>query len=481
MTNPYDRVRYPNWPVSETHPATLGALAVLFGRPAAPFSACRVLEIGCGEGVNLMSMAIGAPSSEFVGLDLAEAPIALGRAMARAAALDNVSLLVRDITAGGEALGQFDYIIAHGVYAWVPAVAREALMRLAAQCLSPDGLFFVSYNVHPGCRLRQALRDLMRDAAQGVEDPAQRVDGARNALARFAEIWSPDDPFQNALIEEARDALKRPPAVLYHDELGDIYAPQFLKDVVAAGRGQGLDYLCDAKPSLSAEALFPSEAYAAELQEDWTRFEQSMDFSSMRRFRRSIFCRAGAIDRRLRPERLRALWASADLAAIEADADQSEGFAFRAHNGAEIVTRDPRFAAFLSRLGEAFPQAVPLDVAAADATVAEPLLRLFVAKIASLQTEPFRFTTKPGERPLVSPLARAQAAQGDSFLASLRHKPVQMEDATARAFVTLMDGARTRDDLARQMGGRTGIAPAAAAARTLAAVDDMTRLGLMMA
>ncbi len=262
MTNPYDLVRYPNWPVFETHPAMLGAFAVLFGRRAAPVSACRVLEIGCGEGVNLMSMAVGLPKSEFVGLDLAEAPIGLGRTMARAAGLDNVSLFARDVKDGSAALGQFDYVITHGVYAWVPAAVREALMRLAAQCLSPDGLFFVSYNVRPGCRLRQALRDLMLEAVQGLENPAEKTEAARNALARFIETWSPKDAFQNALIEEARDALTRPPSLLYHDELGDIYAPHF-SSTSWRRRGRKVSIISAMpSPGLSAEALFPSEKYA---------------------------------------------------------------------------------------------------------------------------------------------------------------------------------------------------------------------------
>ena len=481
MTNPYDLVRYPNWPVFETHPAMLGAFAVLFGRRAAPVSACRVLEIGCGEGVNLMSMAVGLPKSEFVGLDLAEAPIGLGRTMARAAGLDNVSLFARDVKDGSAALDQFDYVITHGVYAWVPAAVREALMRLAAQCLSPDGLFFVSYNVRPGCRLRQALRDLMLEAVQGLENPAEKTEAARNALARFIETWSPKDAFQNALIEEARDALTRPPSLLYHDELGDIYAPQFLFDVVAAARAERLDYLCDAKPGLSAEALFPSEKYAGESKEDWARFEQMMDFADMRRFRRSIFCHAGAIDRRLQSERLSGLWASADLAPLGAGTDEPDGFAFRAHNGAEIVTHDPRFAAVLASLGKAFPQCIPLDDIASEPALAESLLRLVVNRIVALQTEPTRFTTAPGERPIASPLARAQAAQGESFLASLLHKPVQMEDAAVRAFVALMDGTRTRDDLTREMAALTGVAMMDAVARMPKAIAELARLGLIAA
>ena len=114
MANVYDVVRYPNWPVPETHPATLGAFAALVGRSFAPFRACSVLEIGCGEGVNLMSMALGAPASEFVGIDLAEAPIAQGRATAQASGLANVTLRAQDIVQAGVVLGEFDYIVAHG-------------------------------------------------------------------------------------------------------------------------------------------------------------------------------------------------------------------------------------------------------------------------------------------------------------------------------------------------------------------------------
>lgn len=479
MNNPYDRVRYPNWPASETHPASLGAIAALFDRKPPPFSGCRVLEIGCGEAVNLMSLALGAPRAEFVGIDLAEAPVAQGRALAAAAGLGNVSLCARDITAGSEGLGLFDYIIAHGVYAWVPAGVREALMRLCGACLKPDGLLFVSYNVLPGCHLREALRDLMCDAAAGLDDPLQRVDAARTALARAIELWSEADPFQNALIVEARDALKRPAAVLFHDELGGVYAPQFISAVAAAARAVGLDYLCDAKADRNAEALFPSAKFADNARADWARFEQAQDFADMRRFRRSVFCRAGAIDRTLRPLRLRGLWATADVKPIEAG--EAGGFAFRAANGAEIATEDERFAALLARLGEAFPQSVPLDDVAAEPALAEPLLRLVMAKIAGLLTEPLRFTTQPGERPLASPLARAQAAQGESVLASLLHRPVRMEDAAVRGFVTLIDGARTRQDLARAMAAETGVAADEVLKRTHAAVNDMARLGLMLA
>jgi len=112
--------------------------------------------------------------------------------------------------------------------------------------------------------------------------------------------------------------------------------------------------------------------------------------------------------------------------------------------------------------------------------LAEALLRLFVARIVSFITEPLRFSVTPGEHPVASPLARVQAAQGETFLASLRHKPVRMGDAASRAFVTLMDGSRTRAELAQEMAKRTGVAEDIAAARVPAALAEMAKLGLMM-
>jgi SAM-dependent methyltransferase len=484
MANVYDLVRYPNWPVPETHPVTLGAFAALFGRSFAPFHSCRVLEIGCGEGVNLMSMALGAPDSEFVGIDLAEAPIAQGRATAQASGLANVSLRVQDLMQAGAALGEFDYIVAHGVYAWVPAPVRAALMQLVGKCLRPDGLAFISYNVYPGCRLRQVLRDLLLDGTRGLDDPDEKLSAARAVLIHQIEFWSEADPFQKALIDEARDMLKRPPEVLFHDELGAIYEPQNLRDVIEAARAENLDYLGDAEAGLSTEAWFPSAKFAAaELQSlvDWGRLEQLMDFASMRRFRRSIFCRAGKdIDRRLAPQRLGGLWANAEIELLAPEADTPDGFVFRAGNGAEIETRDPYFADFLTRLGAAFPSSILLDDIESHRDLAEPLLRLFVARIVRFVTGPLRFSLTPGEHPVASPLARVQAAQGESVLASLRHKPVRMEDAASRAFITLMDGSRIRGDLAHEMAKRTGVADDIAAARMPQALAEMAKLGLMM-
>jgi SAM-dependent methyltransferase len=483
VNNAYDLVRYPDIPFAHTHPIALSVFAALFGKPFTPLSVSRVLEIGCGEGGNLSSMALGAPDAEFVGIDLAEQPIARARATARAAGLANVSFHVQDILSMDVTLGRFDYIIAHGVYAWVPVNVREALMRIVGELLDERGLAMISYNAHPGSRIRQALRDILLDATEGVEDPREKVGLARAALAQQIESWSEADPLEHAMILQARNVLDKPPAVLFHDELGAVFEPRLLRDVVVAAREAGLDYLCDAKPSQSSEAFFPTEtceAARARASGDWARFEQLLDFNVMRSFHNSIFCRPGGIDRRLEARRLRGLWATCELRAAEPSSETPDAFAFRSNDGVDISTNSAKLARVLAGLAAAFPSSVSLDAVAEDPDLAEQVIRLFVAQVIRVTTAPFPLVATPGEFPIANALARFQAARGDTTLATMRHAQIKVDDEAFRMFVTLLDGTRTRTDLANEVFAREAISPDLAAARVTMALAELTRQGLMI-
>src|SRR6266481_2810902 len=88
----YDTILYPAYTHPQTHPDRLAVIGALFGLEPAPVERCRVLELGCGNGSNLVPMAWGLPGSEFVGIDLAARPVAKGREMAVALGLGNVTL-----------------------------------------------------------------------------------------------------------------------------------------------------------------------------------------------------------------------------------------------------------------------------------------------------------------------------------------------------------------------------------------------------
>ena len=270
---------------------------------------------------------------------------------------------VRDLVDIDGAFGDFDYIIAHGVYAWAPEPVRSALLRVAGERLSPHGLALISYNALPGCRFRQAMRDMLLFVTGSIDNPSAKLQAARAFLAQQIALWSDAEADEAAMKRIARRLLERDAEVLYHDELGADYAPQLVSRFAADAANAGLAYLCDAAPALSAEALFPSDDYAAVRAlsgGNWLRFEQFADFRTMRTFRSSILARGGAADWRLDPARLRGLWASAELR-VEPGSDASGGAAFLSQGGVRIKTASPSLIAFLHRLADAFPLGVELD------------------------------------------------------------------------------------------------------------------------
>ncbi len=158
----YDEVDYPSHVYQQTHPDRLATIATLLGMNPAPVEACRVLEMGCGAGGNLIPMAFDLSESSFVGIDLAGSAIAQGRELIAALGLRNISLQQLDVMAFPSELGQFDYIVAHGLFSWVPDVVRDRLLAICRAHLAPHGVAYISYNTYPGCRLREIARDIMR-------------------------------------------------------------------------------------------------------------------------------------------------------------------------------------------------------------------------------------------------------------------------------------------------------------------------------
>ena len=69
----YDDVPYGNLAFAQTHPDRLATVGRLFGLPTPAVGRCRVLELGCASGGNLIPMAFNLPGAEFVGIDLSAA------------------------------------------------------------------------------------------------------------------------------------------------------------------------------------------------------------------------------------------------------------------------------------------------------------------------------------------------------------------------------------------------------------------------
>src|SRR6267142_1438469 len=156
----YDEVPYDSKAFSETHPDRLATVATLFGMQPADVEHCRVLELGCADGSNLIPMAVGLPESAFAGIDLSPRQVGDGQATIATLGLKNVTLRVGSILDVGADEGIFDYIVCHGVYSWVPPEVQNRILTICNRNLAPNGVAYVSYNTYPGWHVRGMVRDL---------------------------------------------------------------------------------------------------------------------------------------------------------------------------------------------------------------------------------------------------------------------------------------------------------------------------------
>jgi cyclopropane fatty-acyl-phospholipid synthase-like methyltransferase len=119
-------------------------MAPLFGMRPAPVDRCRVLELGCSDGSNLIAMAYGLPQSQFVGTDFAERAIVWGKATIEALGLKSITSHRLDLRDTPSDLGRFDFIIALGLYSWVPAEVRDKVLAVCGEHLTARGVAYVS-------------------------------------------------------------------------------------------------------------------------------------------------------------------------------------------------------------------------------------------------------------------------------------------------------------------------------------------------
>src|SRR5262245_19579908 len=243
----YDEVLYPSGLYVQTHPDRLATVATLFGMNPAPVENCRVLELGCNDGTNLIAMAYALPRSQFVGIDVAERPIASGQAIIDELGLRNISLRQLDLLQTPSELGLFDYIIAHGLYSWVAELVRDKLLALCGAHLTDNGVAYVSYNVYPGSHFRDLTRGMMRYHVAKFSDPDQKVHQARTLIKVIAESKKQEpEPYHQILQQELARALTRSDAALFHDDLNAINQPVYFHEFIEHAARHDLQYLSEA-------------------------------------------------------------------------------------------------------------------------------------------------------------------------------------------------------------------------------------------
>lgn len=491
----YDDIPYECGAFWETHPDHLAVVARLHGLEPPPVETARVLEIACASGGNLIPMAAELPRARLVGIDLSRRQIEDGKALVERLGIGNVELHAMAVEDLGAQLGDFDYIIAHGLYSWVPAAVRDRVLSACAARLSTGGVAFVSYNVLPGWRSKLSLRDWMLYDLEGVEGPRERIARARALLGRVRADLPDDSAHAQTFRLEAERLEGRQDWYLYHEHLESINEPLYHHQFVEHAKTHGLTFLADARALAWPSAQPPSMSASLDrlAGADPARREQHLDFLLDRVFRRSLLVREGS---RVGPPssagiaglRIRAACRSSTP---EPDVRSQQAVEFvPAEVGGALSTTDPTAKAALVTLEKAWPRSMSFDQVRAGvadrlgdcdepraARLAEILFACFLNGLVELQSREPPMAVEPGNFPRSSALARHQAAAGIA-VTNLFHRELQPGDVD-RFVLAMLDGTADREALLDRFVARL-IESGATATRDGEAVTDPGELRSML-
>src|SRR5262245_2282388 len=500
MTDPmpgghYNAVPYFSMPYPESQPPRLAALAALHGLAAPGASQCRVLELGCASGGNIIPLALRFPGSRFRGVDLAERHVRDAEARIDALGLKNIRVEQGDIAALDLGAERFDYIVCHGVLSWVPPPVQDAMLRICAENLADNGIAYVSYNVHPGWQLRKVMRDMMLYRAGTEGDPRLRVGKARGALDGIAKAARAGGPFVELLRGEAEMLREQDDSYILSEYLERENWPCYFHDFAARIQTFGLAYLCDAElqhcvpDTIGGDAAAAVRALAGG---DLIALEQYMDFVKGRSFRRSLLVKAaqaGKTDRSLQPARAKAMHVSGRFARIGTGRGT---WAFESARGGTLTTGNEVVRRALVKLSEVFPatrtaRELAAEVRALDqeSTILDAVFTLMLAGLVDVSSVPLRASAAAASRPKpkAGRLARLDAQQGSAWTTDPAHDMVPL-DAVCAVLLPFLDGLHDREALKTKLlaaagEGRLRLDEATADAQVAAAIATLAAAALL--
>nr|MDQ2970130.1 methyltransferase regulatory domain-containing protein [Acidobacteriota bacterium] len=462
----YDEIPYQSYAIAYTHPDRLATIGALFRVDAPDPARCRVLELGCARGDNVMAMATTLPAASFLGVDGSARQIAEGERRRTRAGLDNVRLLAADFTVVPEDLGEFDYVVCHGVYSWVAPETADLLLRLCRRHLAPRGIVYVSYNTYPGWHRKEMLRKMMGFHVRSLTKGTEKIQQVR-ALAQFLARFAREEGGTHLAVFEilADDLAGSEDSYVFHEYLEEQNRPIYFTEFVERAAAADQQYLASAVnakwdnnlPKEVVQALGPVKNRIVR--------EQYLDYLCNRTFRRSLLCHAGVPrSESPAPDAVRGLFASSLVRPVRPEpdiaSDAPEEFGgFGCSHDEMVTTNAPLVKAALTGLARRAPAFLSFDElwqiarplvgeaepASCEADLARVLLRCFLSDLVSLSRRAPSFALRPQERPRAAGLARIQAAE-DVWVTTLLHRIVQIDELD-RFVLQRCDGTRSRGDL----------------------------------
>jgi hypothetical protein len=403
-------------------------------------------------------MAAGLPEATLVGVDRAARQIEEAMAIARAVGLANVELVACPVERFDPGR-TYDFVLCHGLCSWVPPVTRGSLLAAIASALAPGGVAYLSFNVLPGWYERLAARDWLRTFPGPT--PATSLAWLRDAI-------SPELADYRRRIDAVATRLQdTEPAYARHEYLAEEHHPQRVSELLAEAGEVGLAYLGDAIPSGTALELLPDLVSERVSVLDVAAGQQLVDFVRCTAFRRALFVRRSDAEARtwthparLDPRALDSLRIRSRLRPHDAPDTEARAERFDGPGGLALLQSAPGVRRALHELARVAPRSLPFPELAAASAIPVGELRgelfdlwLATGTISLHVREP----GEPGAGAIhgahrhADALARWHAAHGGA-LTNRWHEEVELDDPLLRTLLARLDGSRSLDDLAHELG-----------------------------
>jgi methyltransferase-like protein/predicted O-methyltransferase YrrM len=450
--------------IRESHPSHMAMVATLLGLEPPSVESARILEVGCGDGGNLIPIAVALPSATVVGIESDVDRLESARSLAHALSLANVQWhAFRPDALDHLSLGTFDYVlISHNIAQW-PNYLLDPLLRFSRAHLADQGIMHVGYSTLPGSAMSATVRALVRFTAQDTNVGGwERIRDTLQCVVN--EITDSRSDYARLFAEEVEQFLE--------DDIQELserdsftFQPLYYRDLEARANQQGLRQIADARLG-SWRCVQPSDLrhVLQATSNDPLAQEQILDFLRSRRYRRSFLVHS---DRQsylpswagLSKLKACALYlpttASRDMSAV------SEEFNSVTHSDRRYLSF-PYLKALVTAIGEAWPRSVRVTDAVERACVwlapqpikvplpgseawASLVVQSAAAGLIDLHVWEPRLAVSAGPRPHASSLARHTAATS-RWVVNLRHQPVSLAH-DEQLLLPYLDGTHDRGQL----------------------------------
>jgi methyltransferase-like protein len=173
---------------------------------------------------------------------------------------------------------------------------QAALLEICGKQLSAEGVAYVSYNVYPGWKMREVVREMMLFHVHHLTDHKTKLAQGRAILQYAAKLHANNQAaFGRLMAEEANLLMRCSDGYIYHEHLEPNNRPCYFHEFVAAAARQKLSYLGE-----SALSDMLPDRHGADLANTARQIsdgniiacEQYVDLLTNRAFRQTLLVRA---------------------------------------------------------------------------------------------------------------------------------------------------------------------------------------------